>query len=268
MNAKSKNGSPCFQVFIRGTRSGFTLIELLVVIAIIAILAAMLLPALAKAKDHAKTIGCVSNCRQLGLGAMLYANDSHDYLPPINSYPYDYDGSSMVSHTNWWFIMIQPYLAGLNQTNSSVWRCPSVQNADVNPGNTAYFGVVWQGYGPSQNDSPGNQYINYPSVPGGVASKKLSQLTRSSQLWLFGDDGTPKQAWPDSKPTCGYWTDVTVIAPDPTLGFSPYSPQKQPAIRHDSTTRAVFTLCDGHVEKWKWLDLRNDVNDVFGIKSN
>jgi prepilin-type N-terminal cleavage/methylation domain-containing protein/prepilin-type processing-associated H-X9-DG protein len=94
------------------SRKGFTLIELLVVIAIISILAAILFPVFARARENARRASCLSNVKQLGLAALQYTQDYDEKLPS------SYIGSAIP--TAYWFQQIQPYVK-----NSQVFFCPS-----------------------------------------------------------------------------------------------------------------------------------------------
>ena len=101
------------------TRKGFTLIELLVVIAIIAILAAILFPVFAKAREKARQASCLSNQKQIGLALMQYVQDYDETFPDIVYYPTFYDGTSVVQPYGA-FYHLGPYIKGLG-----VMKCPS-----------------------------------------------------------------------------------------------------------------------------------------------
>ncbi len=97
-------------------RRGFTLIELLVVIAIIAILAAILFPVFAKAREKARQSNCGSNVKQLALGIFQYAQDYDERLPPR----YYRTNPAVAGGPNIWDHLVQPYVK-----NQQIQRCPS-----------------------------------------------------------------------------------------------------------------------------------------------
>ena len=122
-----------------GTRSrGFTLIELLVVIAIIAILAAILFPVFARAREAARATSCRSNLKQLGAGFAMYAQDYDEQLTP--SFLYYSSGNNLV----WWPDLVRPYVK-----NEQVYLCPSVPSVRL----SSHMCTNWlrpAGYTPSQ----------------------------------------------------------------------------------------------------------------------
>lgn len=94
-------------------RKGFTLIELLVVIAIIAILAAILFPVFARAREKARQASCVSNLKQLSLGLLMYVQDYDEQFPLLVD-------TDFVTHVNTVFQTVQPYIK-----NQQIGRCPT-----------------------------------------------------------------------------------------------------------------------------------------------
>ena len=112
-------------------RPGFTLIELLVVIAIIAILAAILFPVFARAREKARQTSCLSNLKQIALGVLMYVGDYDETFPRYGGYRSFAELSDPTGIT-YWFAITEPYIK-----NSQIFSCPSYFNTRCYSGGTS-----------------------------------------------------------------------------------------------------------------------------------
>ncbi len=221
----------------------FTLIELLVVIAIIAILAAMLLPALNKAKEKSRTIGCLSNLKQLEVCFHLYSVDNQDRLPPNNSVMY-IGGGALATSISWCpdnaaadtdTTALRSGVLFQYNTSVAIYHCPADQSTVQTTTQLRN-----RSYNMSQSVNGYNEFLVLPppvnSLP---AWEKFTEIRvpNPCQLFVFIDEH------PDTMLDAQFGNPVQM----------PYYSQTwwdKPADRHNQG--AVLSFADGHAERWRW----------------
>ena len=137
-----------------GKKSGFTLIELLVVIAIIAILAAILFPVFANARDKARQSTCQSNLKQIGQAFAMYEQDNDGYIP---------DSSNPGGVWHFWFTQLIPYIGQNGNNKQVIFRCPSDPSYAYNYNQLSY-GMNYEVSGWPISDSSSMPIVNIADV--------------------------------------------------------------------------------------------------------
>jgi prepilin-type N-terminal cleavage/methylation domain-containing protein/prepilin-type processing-associated H-X9-DG protein len=228
-------------------RSAFTLIELLVVIAISAILAALLLPALSRAKEKALNVACLNNLKQLGTCWHLYIGDSNDLLVPNNSVYGQNIGAVAAAGASWCLGSARYDVTTTNieggllfpyNRSAAIYHCPADRSTIEDAAGSKLPQLRNRSYNQSQSVNGYPEFDNFmlTHIP---CFKKLTQIAapNSAQCLVFLDEnedtlldaefGMPTDYYDGSTK----WWDM-------------------PSNRHSQGANLSFA--DGHVEHWRW----------------